>query len=150
MAFEVKIGSSTMSPEKAEALFKDEHDQRRPTADTPGGFSAAPSFSEMFQSFRAFKVEYISGIENRINDGKTVTPTQIENVKTLQRLSLAGEYDYRGDHYKSRLRNLETGGAGTGNRPTWKNLELRAEHAGLLEGSRERVRIEVDHTHSLA
>lgn len=145
MAFQIEMGSLRYTPEDLEAIFKDERDQRRPTPETPGGFSSSSAFTGLYQRFRDFKDTYVRGIETKLDKQQTISRAEIENVKALQRVSLAGEYDYKGDHYKSRLRILESGGEG-GNHPRWKILEMRAEHAGLLEGGRPReVRIQPQH-----
>ena len=128
----IELGTLSHTAESLEAFFRLEHDERR-GEDGQRRFQSSSAFSDVYQRFRGFKQDYIGAIEKKLTDGDIVTQAEIDNVRTLQHISLTAEYDYKGDGFRTREKQLESGGTG-GNRPTWKNLEMRAEHAGLLSG----------------
>lgn len=149
----IKLGIFERSPDELLQFVRDEWDQRsfdRKDIDKGYlGMQFAPSkeFNEMRKLFDAYKQGYIDALKQKIEGRVEISPREIEDVRTLEKISLNFDYYYNGDHYKASERRLNTG-AGSSGQAAWKHIETHAKHAGLLSGADRSYEVRIKATHN--
>ncbi len=143
----IKFGVLSTTPEKLQALIDEEWKDRYEMVDgtLKRAYSASNMFAPTQDALEKFTREYVSGVRDKIEDRHRITRDDIDNVRTLERLMLGMRYDTQGEHYKSHVRQLEN--PATPHLTIWKNLEIKARHAGLLDEADRSGEVRVRATH---
>ena len=136
--------------EKYDRFFEQEHNERRRTKENPSGFTPSIAFNQMSQTFNADRKKHTEHLDSKLKNNQPITENDIHAARVLEILALKTSFDPKGDHCKGRIRDINNGkdGIAAGSKPVWKNMEIRAKHAGLLEGSSSRSRVSVSIAHN--
>src|SRR5690606_31168803 len=84
------------------------------------------------EGLEAFTAAYVGRVEKKLKTGTPVSPEEIDNIKTLDRLDLYAREDCTGPGFISKLRKFEEGIGATGVSNRWRKIEKIAGHADLL------------------
>lgn len=114
-------------------FFRQEHQERRPDEQAPSGYAPSVAFGEHSQHLQSVIMAHERYMQGKLNSGETITQEDILAAKNLQKLSIMASFDPDTQGYRDRIRMLEKGDM-NGVTARWKNMEIKAGQAGILEG----------------
>lgn len=139
MTLTIQIASRSFTPEALQSIFRADADYRRDERVQPG-----QEVIELRHALEKFTENFLGVLGHKIDTRQSITGTDIENARTLEKLMLEATYDYKHAHFSKLRRSFEDGVVG-GRKAGWKMIELQAGQAGLLAGHTGEVRVKATH-----
>lgn len=126
--------------DKFDRIFEQDHAERRPTKEHPGGYAPSVAFKEQSRHFNELRKKHTEHLKNKLKDPdpeKKITQNDILAARTLEILAVKTNFDPKGQTGKGWIRDITNGKKGltSGSKPTWVVMQKRATDSGKLEGS---------------